>query len=516
MALSSNSRLRPAQPPAPPPSTPTPAAGAAGAETLSDADEIAKLLNALSDADAGAAADSPVKPAPPPPVKPAPPPAVIPPAGGKPSPSATRRIDEKPVDFVIPAGPGGATRPLGNAFPASSAAEPASDMDFILPDLKPETAPPPPPPPSPPVVKLAPVAAAPARTPTGAIRLGGAKTDAAKTGKHGTVRLTDNLTAAAKTGKHSTVRLTGNQTEAAKTAKHGTVRLTGNQSAAAAAADAQAATPPPLPKAEPEAIPELEDIGFAGEKGSAKPRKRTERGGMRDNIVNGIVLFLVILVILLYVGFFIVRPKFGDFWKGRAPAQPAPVATAPAKPSPAAPARKPVRKPLVPKTPAAKDGGAGKAAAPQVPAKSHKPDAPPDARPGGAAAVTAPNGLGEVDVPEDDEAPVVAAPEQPASKFAPPWERKAPQKEPEKPKVEEIVLEVPAAVDVPEVREWPELRVTAVIGSGTKGSVLVNGNVVSVGEELEEGPVLKAVSRQAAVFEWDGDRRTIFVSSKVE
>ena len=513
MALSSNSRLRPVQPSAPPPPAPTPAASAAGAESLSDADEISKLLAALNGAESS--------PAPPTPTSPAPPAAVIPPAGGKPSPSATRRIDEKPVDFVIPAGPGGATRPLGNVFPAPSAAEPALDMDFILPDLKPETAPPspppPPPPPSPPVVKLAPVAAAPARTPTGAIRLGGgAKTDAAKTAKHGTVRLTDNLTAAAKTGKHSTVRLTGNQTEAAKTAKHGTVRLTGNQSAAAAAADAQAATPPPLPKAEPEVIPELEDIGFAGEKGSAKPRKRTERGGMRDNIVNGIVLFLVILVILLYVGFFIVRPKFGDFWKGRAPAQPAPVATAPAKPSPAAPARKPVRKPLVPKTPAAKDGGAGKAAVPQVPAKPHKPEVPADARPGGAAAAPAQDGLGEVDVPEDDEATVAAEPEQPASKFAPPWERKAPQKEPEKPKVEEIVLEVPAAVDVPEVREWPELRVTAVIGSGTKGSVLVNGNVVSVGEELEEGPVLKAVSRQAAVFEWDGDRRTIFVSSKGE
>ena len=57
-----------------------------------------------------------------------------------------RELVEKPVDFVIPAGPGGATRPLGNVFPAPSAAEPASDRDFILPDLKPETAPPPPPP----------------------------------------------------------------------------------------------------------------------------------------------------------------------------------------------------------------------------------------------------------------------------------------------------------------------------------------------------------------------------------
>ena len=148
--------------------------------------------------------------------------------------------------------------------------------------------------------------------------------------------------------------------------------------------------------------------------------------------------------------------------------------------------------------------------------------------PQGGAAQPVPatdNGLGEVDVPEDDEpvegasaAAPVEEPAKPASKFAPPWARKDTPAQPvavEKPK-EEVVIDVPAAVDVPEVREWPELKVTAVIGSGKKGSVLVNGTVVSVGEELEEGPVLKSVSRQAAVFEWDGDRRTIYVSSKNE
>ena len=76
------------------------------------------------------------------------------------------------------------------------------------------------------------------------------------------------------------------------------------------------------------------------------------------------------------------------------------------------------------------------------------------------------------------------------------------------------MIPVPAVVDVPESRPWPALKVTAVIGSGARGSVLVNGAVVSVGEETEAGPVLKSVSRQAAVFEWDGERRTIFVSSR--
>ncbi len=131
--------------------------------------------------------------------------------------------------------------------------------------------------------------------------------------------------------------------------------------------------------------------------------------------------------------------------------------------------------------------------------------------------------MDEVDVPEDDGPATPASPEpasdapKSVSKFAPPWARKDVPAQPveQKPK-EEVVIDVPTAVDVPEVREWPELKVTAVIGSGKRGSVLVNGNVVSVGEELEEGPVLKSVSRQAAVFEWDGDRRTIFVSAKNE
>ena len=167
----------------------------------------------------------------------------------------------------------------------------------------------------------------------------------------------------------------------------------------------------------------------------------------------------------------------------------------------------------------------------QTTGKTSAPTASPAgtaASSGGAAAAGAvtDNGLGEVDVPEDDDSVESAAattpapseePVKPVSKFAPPWARKdTPAKPVEEKPEEEVVIEVPAAVDVPEAREWPELKVTAVIGSGKKGSVLVNGVVVSVGEELEEGPVLKSVSRQAAIFEWDGDRRTIYVSSKSE
>ncbi|MBQ6246969.1 MAG: hypothetical protein IJK04_08895 [Kiritimatiellae bacterium] len=421
-------------------------------------------------------------------------------------------------------------------------------------------------------VKLSPVSLAP-RTETGAIRLGGhgasateggpagktvkpategpgavpAAPVAATTAKHGTVRLTGNQTEAAKTAKHGTVRLTGNQTEAAKTAKHGTVRLTGNQTeaaktAASAMASVTAAATPtaPLPAsiASPAAAPAAAASAAKEEKTAKKdkprrkkaPKPRRSNGG-QDPWAGIVFVLLVILVVLLYVGFFIVRPKI---IAARSVAQPAPVPAETAQPGPRKPAAKP--------RPAAKAKATAKPAPSAVKPKpvADKPaqatdspvsQTPPagdsaKARQGGAApgAVTG-NGLGEVDVPEDNDPaegasaaaipPAVEEPK-PASKYAPPWARKDTPAQPEEEKPKEVVIEVPAAVDVPEVREWPELRVTAVIGSGKKGSVLVNGTVVSVGEELEEGPVLKSVTRQAAIFEWDGDRRTIYVSSKSE
>ena len=523
MALSSSRRPSPASSPkpaeptaAPPPSTPAETGG------LSDADEISKLLSALGgDAEV---ADSPPQTSPAP-VQPGNPP--------------------ESVDFVIPAGPGGATRPLG-AILSAPKEESVSDMDFILPDLNPE-------PGSqskePPIVKLAPsadtvrlspVSLAP-RAGTGAVRLGGrgvesqksnvespavvpATTDPAKTSKHGTVHLAGNQTDAAKTAKHGPVRLTGNQTEAAKTAKHGTVRLTGNQTdAAKTASTASALTTQTAPAAAKEEKPAPKEGKPRRKKA---PRPRRSNGG-QDPWASIVFLLLVILVVLLYVGFFIVRPKI---IAARAAAQPAPTQKEPAKPLARKPAAKP--KPAVPVKPSEK-----KAPSPGKPkAVADKPVAQPS--PAGAtakipqdgeaaSATVTDSGLGEVDVPEDDEpventtaeatpAAPSGEPVKPASKFAPPWARKDTPEQPAEEKPKEVVIEVPATVDVPEVREWPELRVTAVIGSGKKGSVLVNGTVVSVGEELEEGPVLKSVTRQAAVFEWDGDRRTIYVSSKSE
>ena len=564
MALSSSRRPNPASSPKPVEPTPAPPASAPS-ETggLSDADEISKLLSALGDAE----------PASPPPE-------------ATPAPVSLGKSSNDPVDFVIPAGPGGATRPLG-AILSASEEKSVSDMDFILPDLTPDSG-------SmvkePPIVRLAPsadtvrlspatfaprpgtgairlggsrvqgpgakvlgpeskvlgpeskvespgivpVATAPAKpAKPGTVRLGGNQTEAAKTGKHGTVRLTGNQTEAAKTGKHGTVRLTGNQTEAAKTSQHGTVRLTGNQTDAAKTASS---APAPATQAAP-VLAQDEKTAPKGKKQRRRKAPKPQRhNGGQDPWASVVFVILVILVVLLYVGFFIVRPKI---LAARSATQPAPATVETAKPA----ARKPVAKPK----PAGQVKPSGKTApsakAPKTPTgKTGKPEGTKDAQPPsttatekapqGGAAKPAPamdNGLGKVDVPEDDEpiegsaaaspsAAPVEEPAKPASKFAPPWARKDTPVQPvaeEKPK-EEVVIDVPAAVDVPEVREWPELKVTAVIGSGKKGSVLVNGTVVSVGEELEEGPVLKSVSRQAAVFEWDGDRRTIYVSSKNE
>ena len=473
----------------PQPAAPTPLpqpAGSSATAGLSDADEIAKLLNALG-------------------------------------------TQQESVDFVIPAGPGGATRPLGAVLSAPEEKS-VTDVDFILPDLRSDAgggAK------EPPIVKLAPSAGtvrlSPAKTAMhGAIRLTGDPTAVPKTEKHGTVRLTGNQPEAAKTEKHGTVRLTGNQTEAAKTEKHGTVRLTGNQDAAAkseATPSAPAVQLSPVPVEEEKPAPP-QGKGKARRKKAPKAKKSSERKS--DSLASIVFLLLVILVIVLYVGFFMVRPKI---LAARAAAQPAPAPSSePAKPA----ARKPFAKPA----PVAKDQPAPRpvpaAVTPKTAAaKSDQPE--PEAgtgKPQPSADVVAKTPLenvsvggggGEVDVPEDDGPPPQPSPEpvselsKPVSKFAPPWVRKdaSTQSGAEEPK-EEVVIDVPATIDVPEVREWPELRVTAVIGSGKKGSVLVNGNVVSVGEELEEGPVLKAVSRQAAVFEWDGDRRTIYVSSKNE
>ena len=490
MALSSNSRLR-ATAPKPAAQAPDVAAKPDSAPASSAAEEMARLLDALGDAE----------PAPPPPTTNAPPPAK--PALPKlpAAPSATRKLEEEPVHFVIPAGPGGATRPLG-AILSSRGENKAPDLGFILPDLKSEAAAPAKSAPEP--VRLAPA--------TAPVHLTGNQSEAAKTAKHGTVRLTGNQSEAAKTAKHGTVRLTGNQSEAVKTAKHGTVRLTGNQSDAA---NAEKAPPPPLADAEKTPHPEQEAFPKAETDtiGESRPIKGRSPASL-------VVLLLLFLVLLLYVGFFILKPRL--FTAGTSPQS---SETVPAKPAPKA-------KPMATPKAQAKPKNAAAVAEP-----SPTEGQPPQAADTG-------QGLGQVDIPEDDDSPPAETgdaekaegateadapqdqPAQPAkeeaapqSKFAPPWARKAPdpsQSQALEPQKVEEPVEVQAAVDVPEVREWPVLKVTAVIGSGKKGSVLVNGTVISVGEELEEGPVLKSVSRQAAVFEWDGDTRTIFVSSKTD
>ena len=109
-----------------------------------------------------------------------------------------------------------------------------------------------------------------------------------------------------------------------------------------------------------------------------------------------------------------------------------------------------------------------------------------------------------------EEVPEIVIPD---SKYLPPWMKKDDVAGDEK---KEVVIKVPEVIDSPEVKEWPELKVSAVLAGGTRGGALVNGAVVSVGEATADGPVLKSVSKQAAVFEWDGETRTFFVNAKPE
>ncbi len=502
MALSSSRRPSPASPPKPVEPSPAPPASAPAEPGLSDADEISKLLSALG-------GDTDI---------------ILPPK-------------ESPIVKLAPAA---GTVKLSPGLLAPRTGTGATSLGGAQADSAPIA--------KPGTVRLGGSPADSSKAAGhGTVRLGGGSTAPATTAGHGTVHLTGNQTDAAKTAKHGTVRLTGNQTDAAKTAKHGTVRLTGNQTdaaktAASATASVTAAATPsaPLPAsiASPAAAPAAAASAAKEEKTAKKdkprrrkaPKPRRSNGG-QDPWAGIVFVLLVILVVLLYVGFFIVRPKI---IAARSAAQPAPVPAETAKPGPRKPASKP--RPAAKAKPSAKPAPSAVQPKPVADKPAQATDNPVSqtppagdsakARQGGAVpgAVTG-NGLGEVDVPEDDDPaegataaaipPAVEEPK-PASKYAPPWARKDTPAQPEEEKPKEVVIEVPAAVDVPEVREWPELKVTAVIGSGKKGSVLVNGTVVSVGEELEEGPVLKAVSRQAAVFEWDGDRRTIYVSSKNE
>lgn len=563
MALSSNSRLRAAAkkttetPPSPTASAPVVPSGQPASSAVPPADEIANLLAALDSAEGSIGAIPSIEPAVgdvkadevPSPSLPVLEPVPLPKVPEEQDHSAVqaRKIgqpsplpppDTSPIDFILP--PDNLAAPVGGEKP------PAEPVDFILPVVGEASTP---------VVAEKPATVRLSRTSensnqaksaTGAIRLShtstaritGQQPDVSKTAKHGTVRLTGSQPDVIKTSGHGTVRLTGPQVDPSKsalhhtvrltgqqpavgeTAKHGTVRLTGQQPTAKIEPEKklfEPYSPPPAP-----VNPLAEEPKDAVETGSGSKKKfllsfnslfgkkKTPKGNTAEEtsvnsrkeipVASIVVLVLILLVVVAYILFFIVKPQLGS--KPQVPNTQnltVPVQSVKSKPV--------VTKNVVEKKTSESTVVKEQTVEKNMAVSTDKPQTVSGTKQDGKI----------VDIPEDDSPksvePVTAEEKSAPSKFLPPWMRK---QTPEETTVKETVLEVQEAVDVPEEKVWPALMVTAVIGSGKKGSALVNGNVVSIGEELEEGPTLKSISKQSAVFEWDGETRTIHVSSKVE
>jgi hypothetical protein len=64
------------------------------------------------------------------------------------------------------------------------------------------------------------------------------------------------------------------------------------------------------------------------------------------------------------------------------------------------------------------------------------------------------------------------------------------------------------------VVEWPDVEVSAVVGSGRRGSAIINGQVMVIGEESEEGLQLERIEPQAAVLRYRGATRRFIVRKR--
>ena len=62
--------------------------------------------------------------------------------------------------------------------------------------------------------------------------------------------------------------------------------------------------------------------------------------------------------------------------------------------------------------------------------------------------------------------------------------------------------------------EWPEVEVSAAVGGGRRGSAIVNGDLLVVGEENEEGLLLDRIEPQTAVLRYQGETRRFTVKRR--
>ena len=72
----------------------------------------------------------------------------------------------------------------------------------------------------------------------------------------------------------------------------------------------------------------------------------------------------------------------------------------------------------------------------------------------------------------------------------------------------------PDAPAVPTVVEWPDVAVSAVVGSGRRGSAIINGQILVIGEESAEGLQLERIEPQAAVLRYRGATRRFIVRKR--
>ena len=73
----------------------------------------------------------------------------------------------------------------------------------------------------------------------------------------------------------------------------------------------------------------------------------------------------------------------------------------------------------------------------------------------------------------------------------------------------------PVVVDEePETIQWPQVEVSALVGSGSRGSALINGDLLMVGEANAADVTLVQIEPQAALLEFKGQRRRVPVKRR--
>jgi len=118
-------------------------------------------------------------------------------------------------------------------------------------------------------------------------------------------------------------------------------------------------------------------------------------------------------------------------------------------------------------------------------------------------------------------APAVTAPG-PRPPETPAPEAPTAQAEPSPEEAEESMEKVPGlAVDLdvkttePSGLVWPPLALSGVVGKGHNGAANINGQVVGIGETVDDVTVL-AVARQGAKLEYKGETRFLKVGKSIE